>query len=170
MLPELLALNSSGHPNGHTPYSAYLALAALLAGYLGGNPMVLAGNSRSDDEPNVADWHGMPVNHQWTRSHEFEAALGQYCDRWLPGTPLYSSPLRPLLELQIIGSLAPHMEVRSAIQAAGRHDAYLPALSTCLHNPAVQDARPLDMVLKDWGQDDLLPEALKARVRRAAHL
>ena len=41
MLPELLRLNASGHPNGHTPFSAYLALAALLAGYLRGSPMVL---------------------------------------------------------------------------------------------------------------------------------
>lgn len=110
MLPELLALNSSGHPNGHTPYSAYLALTALLVGYLRGTPMVLAGNSRSDDEPNVRDWHGMPVNHQWTKSHELEDALGQYRDRWLPGAPLYSCPLRPLLELQIIRTLAPHMD------------------------------------------------------------
>jgi len=110
VLPELLALNASGHPNGHTPYSAYLALAALLVGYLRGNPMVLAGNSRSDDEPNVGSYLGMPVNHQWTKSHEFEAALGGYRDRWLPGAPLYSSPLRPLLELQIIRSLKPHMD------------------------------------------------------------
>ena len=52
----------------------------------------------------------MPVNHQWTKSYEFEAALGTYRDRWLPGAPLYSSPLRPLLELQIIRSLEPHMD------------------------------------------------------------
>lgn len=63
VLPELLALNASGHPNGHTPYSAYLALAALLAGYLRGSPLVLAGNSRSDDEPNIGSYRGMPVNH-----------------------------------------------------------------------------------------------------------
>jgi hypothetical protein len=249
VLSELLALNASGHPNGHTPYSAYLAIAALLVGCLRGNPMVLAGNSRSDDEPNVGDYLGMPVNHQWTKSHEFEAALGDYRDRWLPGAPLYSSPLRPLLELQIIRSLAPHVdaylktascnktkglgwcrkcakcawvflatsglfghdlavskiggdlfadpglsglyeamagldgagdkpfectgteeEVRSAIQAARQHGTILPALTSCLRDPAVMAARPLDVVLKDWGQDDLIPEALKARVRRAARL
>jgi hypothetical protein len=249
VLPELLALNASGHPNGHTPYSAYLALAALLAGYLRGSPMVLAGNSRSDDEPNVGSYLGMPVNHQWTKSYEFEAALGTYRDRWLPGAPSYSSPLRPLLELQIIRSLQPHMdaylktascnkakglgwcrkcakcawvflattslfshdlavskaggdlfadpelsglyeamaglpgagdkpfectgteeEVRSAIQAAGQHGFHLPALATCLRDPAVQAARPLDVVVKDWGHDDLLPAALKERVRQAAYL
>jgi UDP-N-acetyl-alpha-D-muramoyl-L-alanyl-L-glutamate epimerase len=106
ILPELLALNAADHPNGHTPFSAYLAFAAMLAGYLRGNGPVMAGNSRSDDEPNVRSYLGRPVNHQWTKSYEFEAAVRAYRDRWLPGAPGYSSPLRPLYELQIIASLA----------------------------------------------------------------
>jgi hypothetical protein len=247
ILPELLALNASGHPNGHTPYSAYLAIAALLAGYLRGNSMVAAGNSRSDDEPNVSAYLGTPVNHQWTKSHEFESALRQYQDRWLPGAPSYSSPLRPLYELQIIRSLSGHLdaylqtascnrtkgngwcrkcakcawvflatsalfghdlairktggdmftdpelsglyeamaglsgdkpfectgteeEVRSAVQAAGQHGGSLPALTPCLRDPAIMAARPLDVLLKDWGQDDLIPPAIKERIRRAASL
>ena len=48
-------MNDTGeYLNGHTPYSAYLALAAMLTGYLRGNDVVVAGNSRSDDEPNVS--------------------------------------------------------------------------------------------------------------------
>ena len=106
ILPELLALNAANHPNGHTPYSAYLAVAAMLAGYLRGSQFVLAGNSRSDDEPNIESYLGRPINHQWTKSHEFEAALSNYRDRWLPGAPVYNGPLRPLFELQIIASLS----------------------------------------------------------------
>jgi len=106
ILPELLALNAADHPNGHTPFSAYLAFAAMLTGYLRGSGPVMAGNSRSDDEPNVRSYLGRPVNHQWTKSYEFEAAVRSYRDRWLPGAPGYSSPLRPLYELQIIASLA----------------------------------------------------------------
>jgi hypothetical protein len=106
ILPELLALNAAGHPNGHTPFSAYLAFAAMLAGYLRGSGPVMAGNSRSDDEPNVRSYLGRPVNHQWTKSFEFETAARTYRDRWLPGAPRYSSPLRPLYEVQIIASLA----------------------------------------------------------------
>src|SRR5580700_8567509 len=106
ILPELLRLNAAGHPNGHTPFSAYLAFAAMLTGYLRGSGPVMAGNSRSDDEPNVASYLGRPVNHQWTKSYECETAVRAYRDRWLPGTPGYSSPLRPLYEVQIIASLA----------------------------------------------------------------
>jgi UDP-N-acetyl-alpha-D-muramoyl-L-alanyl-L-glutamate epimerase len=106
ILPELLRLNAAGRPNGHTPFSAYLAFAAMLAGYLRGSGPVMAGNSRSDDEPNVAAYLGRPVNHQWTKSYEFESAARSYRDGWLPGAPGYSSPLRPLYELQLIASLA----------------------------------------------------------------
>lgn len=106
ILPELLALNAAGHPNGHTPFSAYLAFAAMLTGYLRGSGPVMAGNSRSDDEPNVRSYLGRPVNHQWTKSYEFETAVSSYRDRWLPGAPGYSSPLRPLYEVQVIASLA----------------------------------------------------------------
>jgi hypothetical protein len=31
-------------------------------------------------------------------------------------------------------------------------------------------ARPLDVLLKDWGQDDLMPQALKEQVRRVVSL
>jgi hypothetical protein len=123
ILPELLRLNAAGHPNGHTPFSAYLAFAAMLTGYLRGSGLVVAGNSRSDDEPNVPSYLGRPVNHQWTKSYEFETEVRAYRDRWLPGAPRYSSPLRPLYELQIIASLS------------GDVDAYLRTTS-CNRAPA----------------------------------
>ena len=245
VLPELLAMNDSGEfLNGHTPYSAYLALAAMLIGYLRGNDMIVAGNSRSDDEPNVAEYLTRPVNHQWTKSAEYERGLQDYAARWLPGAPSYCSPLRPLYELQIIRSLAPHMdeyfqtqscnklkgsgwclrcakcawvflattalfgretaiakaggdmltnpelsglylamagldgdkpfectgtesEVRAAIVTAAQQDSGLAALEACLRDPAVLGTRTLEAVLKDWGQDDLMPTALRERVREA---
>ncbi|MBT0772347.1 hypothetical protein KIH74_25610 [Kineosporia sp. J2-2] len=110
VLPELLALNQAGHPNGHTPYSAHLAFTAMLVGFLRGSSLVLAGNARSDDEPNISAYLGRPVNHQWTKTYEFEAALGDYRDRWAPGAPRYASPLRPLYELQVISLLVDDVE------------------------------------------------------------
>ena len=71
----------------------------ICSSYSGRSGLVVAGNSRSDDEPNVPSYLGRPVNHQWTKSFEFETAIGAYRDRWLPAAPGYSSPLRPLYEL-----------------------------------------------------------------------
>lgn len=106
ILPELLELNAKNHPNGHTPYSAYLGVAAMLIGYLRGNEHVVAGNSRSDDEPNVESYFGRSVNHQWTKTYDFEKALRHYRDRWVPYAPTYSSPFRPLFELQVLSLLS----------------------------------------------------------------
>jgi hypothetical protein len=69
---------------------------------------------------------------------------------------------------QIALDAAPEEEVRAAIQAAGQLGGDLPALASCLRDPAVVAARPLDVVLKDWGQDNLIPETLKERIRRFA--
>lgn len=106
ILPELLALNAADHPNGHTPYSAYLAVVAMLMGHLRGSQHVVAGNSRSDDEPNIDSYFGRPVNHQWTKTYDFEKALRNYRDRWVPCAPTYSSPFRPLFELQVLSLLS----------------------------------------------------------------
>lgn len=54
--------------------------------------------------------------------------------------------------------------------SAGQHRGSLPALTSCLRDPTVMAARPLDVLLKDWGQDDLMPQALKEQVRRVVSL
>ncbi|HEX4831612.1 MAG TPA: hypothetical protein VH478_11030 [Trebonia sp.] len=59
-------------------------------------------------------------------------------------------------------------EVRSAIAAAGAGGRDHPALTPALRDAAITGARPLDVLLKDWGQDDLMSPALRDRVRRAA--
>lgn len=110
ILPELLELNAKNHPNGHTPYSAYLGVAAMLIGYLRGNEHVVAGNSRSDDEPNVESYFGRSVNHQWTKTYDFEKELRNYRDRWVPHAPTYSSPFRPLFELQVLSLLSNNID------------------------------------------------------------
>jgi hypothetical protein len=40
--------------------------------------VIVAGNSRSDDEPNVESYLGVSINHQWTKSAQYEAALQDY--------------------------------------------------------------------------------------------
>ena len=65
-------------------------------------------------------------------------------------------------------------EVRTAIRAVGlraveqghRPDSF-PALAVCLRDPAIAAARPLEVLLADWGRDDLMPTALLDQVRKA---
>jgi hypothetical protein len=60
-------------------------------------------------------------------------------------------------------------EVRSAIVAAAQLGGGLSALEACLGDPAVLGTRTLEALLKDWGRDDLVPVALRERVRQAPY-
>lgn len=100
----LLDLNDDGYLNGHTPYSAWLALAGLAVAEMTGAARVAAGNGASDDEPNIAAIHeGRPwsINHQWSKSASFETAWHEIGG----GGRRYASPLRPLLELAVVAGM-----------------------------------------------------------------
>ena len=58
-------------------------------------------------------------------------------------------------------------EVRSAIVTAAQQGSSLSALEACLRDPAVLGTRTLEALLKDWGRDDLMPMAMRERVRPA---
>lgn len=91
--PTLLDLNAKGYLNGHTPFSAMLAFYTRLASALSGIPNVALSNENSANESTVA---GSYVNHQYSKSLEFEDDFRAYCQGFN-----YFSFLRPLSELQI---------------------------------------------------------------------
>jgi hypothetical protein len=105
--PALIELNRHGAWNGHVPISACIAFIAVLAGYVGGYTDIIAGNERSADEGNV-EWNGLVINHQWSKSLDFERAFQFWCARNVPSTPRYFSLLRPLGEVAIAVALARH--------------------------------------------------------------
>ncbi len=98
--PTLLQLNAAGYLNGHTPFSAYLAFLGVMVGYLYGNENVIVSNERSASEGNVM-YHGMEVNHQYSKSFRFEEMFRTYSRDFLTGSPSYFSFLRPFNAIQI---------------------------------------------------------------------
>ncbi len=99
--PKLFELNEAGYLNGHVPISAYLAFLSIFTADLFGYTHVAISNERSSNEGNV--WYcDQEVNHQYSKTYEFESDLQAYVTSFLPATtPLYFSFLRPLYELQI---------------------------------------------------------------------
>jgi 7-cyano-7-deazaguanine synthase in queuosine biosynthesis len=106
--PKLLKLNQIGYLNGHTPFSAYLAFLSVTVAYLYGHDLVLLSNESSADEENTI-FHGRKVNHQYSKSSEFEKKFQDYSQEFLfdksEQKPFYFSLLRPLSELQIAKTL-----------------------------------------------------------------
>lgn len=98
--PKLLELNQKGYLNGHTPFSAYLAFLGVTVAFLHGQGQVIVANEKSADEGNVV-FHGMEINHQYSKSFRFEQSFRQYVAEFLPGSASYFSFLRPLNDIQI---------------------------------------------------------------------
>ena len=95
---NMLELNKQGFLNGHTPFSALVAFSSIIAGYLNGIGYVALSNESSANESTVADSY---VNHQYSKSYEFEADFRSYEAKFIGSGVYYFSFLRPLAELQI---------------------------------------------------------------------
>jgi UDP-N-acetyl-alpha-D-muramoyl-L-alanyl-L-glutamate epimerase len=98
--PQLLKLNNEGFLNGHTPFSALLAFYSLLAAFLTGRHEIILSNESSANEVTVP---GTTINHQYSKSVEFERDFREYTRSGISPGFNYFSLLRPLTELQIAG-------------------------------------------------------------------
>ncbi len=96
--PLLLELNAKGFLNGHTPFSAMLAFYTLLVSAATGIRDIALSNESSANESTVA---GSDINHQYSKSYEFESDFRWYYQKYIAADFNYFSFLRPLTELQI---------------------------------------------------------------------
>jgi len=97
---KLLELNQEGFLNGHTPFSAYLAFLSVLGAVLFDYKFIAFSNERSSNEGNLK-YLGKTINHQWSKSFEFEKKFREYSKKYLAKNIEYFSFLRPLYEIQI---------------------------------------------------------------------
>ncbi len=98
--PRLLELNAAGYLNGHTPFSALLAILGVAAAVLGGYRRVIVSNERSAEQATLQLPEG-EVNHQYSKTFHFERGFRRYAQTYLASGVEYFSLLRPLYELQI---------------------------------------------------------------------
>lgn len=101
--PVLTELNANaekyGALNGHVPVTGIIAFILAAAAVLYDFSDVAMSNERSANVGNTL-MDGVPVNHQWSKSFEFERAFGALMRGVLPSFR-YFSFLRPLSELSI---------------------------------------------------------------------
>lgn len=127
---ELFAYNKAGAWNGHIPVtainSAILAVAAVLYGY----DSIVFSNERSASSATL-EYDGQAVNHQWSKSWEFEHALAGWLRNHVAADLSYSSLLRPLSELAVTRLFA-------------RESRYDGVFSSCNRNFRILGPRPAD--------------------------
>jgi UDP-N-acetylmuramoylalanine-D-glutamate ligase len=90
-----------GAYNGHVPISAVFAFTGLFAAALTGRRYIIVGNEHSSNYGNLK-WRGEEINHQWSKSAEFEMMLQEYARRFITPDVTYFSLLRQFYELRII--------------------------------------------------------------------
>lgn len=95
---QLLKLNDQGFLNGHTPFSALLAFTSVLTAVASGAKYIALSNENSANQSTVP---GSDINHQYSKSLEFENDFSEYLKQYIHGGLYYFSFLRPLNELQI---------------------------------------------------------------------
>jgi hypothetical protein len=113
--PQLLELNKQGYLNGHTPFSAMLSFYTLLVSYGTATRDVALSNESSANEPTIP---GTKINHQYSKSLEYEDDFRYYVKTFLNDCNHYYSYLRPYTELQIA-------------QMFARHPQYFPVFKSC---------------------------------------
>ena len=100
--PKLLELNKEkGVYNGHIPISVYYAFLLLLTATLFDYKYVIVGNEKSANYGNV-EYLGEMINHQWSKSEEFENLFNEYIKDFITPDIVYSSPLRQMNELEVV--------------------------------------------------------------------
>lgn len=131
--PTLLDLNAAGYLNGHTPFSAYLAFLSVLIAKIYGLDRVIVGNERSSSQGNVSVGDFV-VNHQYSKSFEFETFFRRYCSEYLTPSVEYFSLLRPLWSLQVselFSGLTQHLPLFRSCNVAQRQDAWCGQCAKC---------------------------------------
>ena len=129
---NMIRLNSEGYLNGHTPFSAIVAFSAVIAAYINGKKYVVLSNEASANESTVKD---SEVNHQYSKSYQFEKDFVEYEKKYIGSGVYYFSLLRPLSEFQIAKHFAKlhnfHRLFRSC-NAGSKTDSWCGNCSKCL--------------------------------------
>jgi hypothetical protein len=103
--PELARLNASGARNGHVPITAIVSLIAVAGSYVYGYDAIAMAIERSaSEETRLVD--GVPVNHQYSKSLDFEILLQRLLAESIDPGIAYGSALRQYSELSIARAFA----------------------------------------------------------------
>jgi hypothetical protein len=96
----LLELRGTGSLSGHIPISGIIGCVGVVTAVLAGKQDVVVSNEQSANEPDFV-YEGVEINHQYSKSQEFEDNFQQVLQHTFGDQLRYYSFLRPLSELRI---------------------------------------------------------------------
>lgn len=129
---QLLELNEKGFLNGHTPFSAMVAFSMLFMSELTGYRHIALSNESSANEATIP---GTKINHQYSKSYEFEEDFRDYVNKYISKKLNYFSFLRPINELQIgtlFAQLPQHHHTFKSCNVGSKQNCWCGKCSKCL--------------------------------------
>lgn len=98
---SLLSLKDEpGYKNGHIPISAIFGCVGTVVAILSGKRDYVVSNEHSANEPTLT-YQGIDINHQYSKSQEFETDFQHVLEHNFGDTVRYYSLLRPFSEVRI---------------------------------------------------------------------
>ena len=105
LAPELFEYNRHGAYNGHIPVTAINSAILVCAAIIYGFDAIAFSNERSASSATL-EYDGQPVNHQWSKSLDFERGLRAQVQSHIAADLDYFSLLRPWSELAVARAFA----------------------------------------------------------------
>jgi len=99
-LEKILDFNKRGYLNGHIPFSSIVGFISIWLGLIYKTKYIVLSNESSANEENII-FNGLKVNHQYSKSIEFEDDFRFYISSFITKDVEYFSFLRPLDEIHI---------------------------------------------------------------------
>lgn len=118
--PALFDLNDEGVMNGHVPITGILSFIMACGAILYDYDSVVMSNEGSASEGNM-EFAGMEVNHQYSKSLEFERDFERYIRRFSLKNFHYFSLLRPLSETGIAALFANQSQYLDVFKSCNRN-------------------------------------------------
>ena len=170
--PVLLEMNEAGFLNGHTPFSALIAFVSVLAAVMSGKKYIALSNESSANESTVRE---SEINHQYSKSIEFEADIRNYISSYIAPEIDYFSFLRPLNELQIarlFSEFPRYFDVFKSCNVGSKTDSWCGKCAKCLFtyivlSPFLSPETLVSVFGKNLLEDEELVPTLNQLIGRA---
>jgi len=119
--PQLFQLSDREDSyNGHVPVSSHYAFIGLLCAALYDYRYIIVSNEHSSNYGSVT-YHDMEINHQWSKSFEFEAMFQNYVHIFITPDVTYFSLLRQFTEIGIVKEFVKYPQYFSHFSSCNRN-------------------------------------------------
>jgi hypothetical protein len=119
--PKLFQLNQTGERyNGHVPITGILSFISVLTAYLYNFNEIVLSNENSANVGNMT-LDGIEINHQRSKSEEFEQLFQSYIHTNISKNLKYYSLLRPRNELRIVQEFCKYPQYFHSFSSCNRN-------------------------------------------------